>query len=407
MPHTIKMMKNHDSTKKRNGFSAALILVLALLYSPTINADDSSKQAAGDLVHSSKELKALFTSGKDGYHTYRIPALVKTTKGTLLAFAEGRKDSSADHGNIDIVLRRSEDNGKTWSKMQVIQDDGPHIIGNPCPVLDRETGRIFLLSNGSQHTEGDIIIRGKGSREIYISHSDDDGRTWSKKRNITAMVKKPDWRWYATGPCSAIQIQSGKHKGRLVVPANHSYHGAELKRWEYRCHSLYSDDRGETWKIGQSSAVGASETQIAEAAQDLLIQDIRMQTHKKGVRAVRYSKDGGETWSPLEHDKHRKDPRCQGSVIRHEDVLISSNPNSVKRENMTLYVSQDQGKNWQKVMALYPGPSAYSDLEVTDDGKLICLFEAGLKGPYEGISYALIPVERILSAGRVEAKEGD
>ena len=302
----------------QNGIKIILCLVSYFILIHTVGAEDPSPRLHG----------MLFKSDDGHYHTYRIPALVKTTQGTLLAFAEGRKNSHIDHGDIDIVCKRSEDNGKTWSKMQILQDDGGHTIGNPCPLMNRETGRIFLLTTGAKHREGDIIIRGQGSREIYISHSDDDGKTWSERKNISAMVKKPEWRWYATGPCSGIQIQSGKYKGRLVVPANHSYHGSNVKHWEYRCHSLYSDDQGESWEIGQSSSVGASETQIAEAGEDLLIQDIRMQTHKKGVRAIRFSKDGGATWSPLVHDKHRKDPRCQGSVIRHGDVLISSNPNS-------------------------------------------------------------------------------
>jgi len=346
----------------------------------------------------------LFKSGDGHYHTYRIPALVKTTQGTLLAFAEGRKNSQADHGDIDIVLKRSEDNGKTWSKMKVLQDDGEYTIGNPCPLVNRETGRIFLLTNGAKHREGDIIIRGQGSREIYISHSDDDGKTWSERKNISAMVKKPEWRWYATGPCSGIQIQSGKYNGRLVVPANHSYHGSDVKRWEYRCHSLYSDDQGETWEIGQSSSVGASETQIAEAGEDLLVQDIRMQTHKKGVRALRFSKDGGATWSPLVHDKYRKDPRCQGSMIRHGDILISSNPNSSKREKMTLYVSKDQAKSWEEVALIYPDASAYSDLEVTEDNQVVCLYENGIENPYERISLHFIPHSKVISAGSSKAQ---
>jgi sialidase-1 len=218
------------------------------------------------------------------------------------------------------------------------------------------------------------------------------------------MVKKSEWRWYATGPCSGIQIQSGKYKGRLVVPANHSYHGSDVKRWEFRCHSLYSDDQGETWEIGQSSSVGASETQIAEAGEDLLIQDIRMQTHKKGVRAVRFSRDGGETWSPIKHDNHRKDPRCQGSVILHRGVLISSNPNSNKREKMTIYTSDDCAKNWQEVALVCPDASAYSDLEVTDDNQMVCLYENGINSPYERISLHFIPLEKVLSTDNGKAK---
>ncbi|MBT3539589.1 MAG: exo-alpha-sialidase [Opitutae bacterium] len=377
----------------QNGIKIILCLLSYFILIHTVGAEDPSPR-----LH-----WMLFKSGDGHYHTYRIPALVKTTQGTLLAFAEGRKNSQVDHGDIDIVCKRSEDNGKTWSKMQILQDNGRHTIGNPCPLVDRETGRIFLLTNGAKHTEGEIINRGKGFRKIYISHSDDDGKTWSERKNISAMVKKPEWRWYATGPCSGIQIQSGKYKGRLVVPANHSYHGSDVKRWEYRCHSLYSDDHGKTWEIGQSSSVGASETQIAEADEDLLIQDIRMQTHKKGVRAVRFSADGGATWSPLAHDKYRKDPRCQGSVIRHGDLLISTNPNSSKREKMTLYVSKDQAKSWQQVALVYPNSSAYSDLEVTDDNQVVCLYENGIKSPYERISLHFMPLDKLLSAGSGKA----
>ena len=377
----------------QNGIKIILCLLSYFILIHTVGAEDPSPR-----LH-----WMLFKRGDGHYHTYRIPALVKTTQGTLLAFAEGRKNSQVDHGDIDIVCKRSEDNGKTWSKMQILQDNGRHTIGNPCPLVDRETGRIFLLTNGAKHTEGEIINRGKGFRKIYISHSDDDGKTWSERKNISAMVKKPEWRWYATGPCSGIQIQSGKYKGRLVVPANHSYHGSDVKRWEYRCHSLYSDDHGKTWEIGQSSSVGASETQIAEADEDLLIQDIRMQTHKKGVRAVRFSADGGATWSPLAHDKYRKDPRCQGSVIRHGDLLISTNPNSSKREKMTLYVSKDQAKSWQQVALVYPNSSAYSDLEVTDDNQVVCLYENGIKSPYERISLHFMPLDKLLSAGSGKA----
>jgi sialidase-1 len=377
----------------QNGIKIILCLLSYFILIHTVGAEDPSPR-----LH-----WMLFKSGDGHYHTYRIPALVKTTQGTLLAFAEGRKNSQVDHGDIDIVCKRSEDNGKTWSKMQILQDDWGNTIGNPCPLVDRETGRIFLLTNGAKHTEGEIINRGKGFRKIYISHSDDDGKTWSERKNISAMVKKPEWRWYATGPCSGIQIQSGKYKGRLVVPANHSYHGSDVKRWEYRCHSLYSDDHGKTWEIGQSSSVGASETQIAEADEDLLIQDIRMQTHKKGVRAVRFSADGGATWSPLAHDKYRKDPRCQGSVIRHGDLLISTNPNSSKREKMTLYVSKDQAKSWQQVALVYPNSSAYSDLEVTDDNQVVCLYENGIKSPYERISLHFMPLDKLLSAGSGKA----
>ncbi|YCM44412.1 sialidase family protein [Verrucomicrobiaceae bacterium 227] len=337
------------------------------------------------------EGRAIFSSGDGRYHTYRIPALVTSKKGTLLAFAEGR-ESMSDHGNLDIVLRRSTDHGKTWNDLQVVRDKGKHQAGNPAPLIDHDTGRIFLFHCTSENSEGQVLS-GTGSREVELMHSDDDGITWSAPRNISAMTKKEDWRWYAVGPCSGIQIKTGKHRGRLVVPANHSIHFDDGRKWEYRCHSLISDDHGETWQMGESSVVGASETQIAEVAPDLLIQDIRMQTHRKPYRAVRFSKDGALTWTPLRNDLTRIDPRCQGSMISilNKDgafTLYSSNPADLKqRKNMQVYKS-DNAHDWKEIKILTKGPAAYSDLTFTSDGHLACLYEAGVNNPYESIVFA-------------------
>ncbi|MFT5130407.1 MAG: sialidase-1 [Rhodothermales bacterium] len=216
------------------------------------------------------------------------------------------------------------------------------------------------------------------------------------RRNVSDMVKKENWRWYATGPCSGIQIKAGKYKGRLVMPANHSLHPSDGTSWTYLCHSLYSDDHGETWQIGDSSEPGASETQIAEVSEDLLIQDIRMQTHRRGLRAVRFSKDGGDSWTPLEHHKNRPDPKCQGSIISDGNYLISANPASWGRDTMTVYASSDGGKSWPDRRLIYSGPSAYSDLEVSDGGNVICLYEAGIRHPYEGIAVASFPKSTLI-----------
>jgi sialidase-1 len=162
---------------------------------------------------------AVFVSGTDGYHTYRIPSLIVTKKGTLLAFCEGRKKGPGDAGDIDLLLKRSFDGGKTWAKTQVVWDDGPNTCGNPCPVIDARTGTIWLLltHNLGSDTQAMILAgKSKGTRTVWLSRSDDDGATWSKPVEITRQVKKPNWTWYATGPGVGIQLKSG----RLVVPCD-------------------------------------------------------------------------------------------------------------------------------------------------------------------------------------------
>src|SRR5262249_44083222 len=150
-----------------------------------------------------------FISGTDGYHTYRIPAIVVTTNETILAFCEGRKNSPNDSGKIDLLLKRSTDGGKSWSAQQIIRSDGENVCGNPAPVVDETTGAIWLLMTWSLGTDGEREIgngTSKDTRRVFVTHSDDHGVTWAKPREITTSVKKPDWRWYATGPANGIQL---------------------------------------------------------------------------------------------------------------------------------------------------------------------------------------------------------
>ena len=321
-------------------------------------------------------------SGEGEYYSIVGPVLAKTTKNVLLAFAEGRRNDVADFGDIDIVLRRSADFGRTWSDMQIVHKHGDGQIGNPCPIVDQETGRIYLLSCTS--IEDETTIRtGSSYREIWFSYSDDEGVTWSKKRNISSMARRNDWYWYATGPAAGIQIQLGKHKGRLVVPANHSYlrdDGSD----EYACHSIYSDDRGETWEIGSVSGPGGNENQIAEVGEDLLIQDIRLQTHRTGYRAYRYSRDGGETWDEMKSHESRPCTKTQGSIISLSqrpdgihNILITSNASPIesrrslnRREHLVARMSIDGGKTWPKSYVVEPAGAGYNTLVEIDEHRI-------------------------------------
>lgn len=332
-------------------------------------------------------LDYVFESRQDGYHTYRIPAIVQTKNGTLLAFAEGRVNGWGDHGNIDIVLKRSTDGGKTWSALKVVQDDGNHQCGNPAPVVDLRNGRIILLSNGSDKSEGQVM-KGEGTRECYVQYSNDDGLTWTPRRNISSQVRPEGWRWYAMGPCSGIQIREGKHKGRLVVAANHSDEAGA-----YYSHSLYSDDGGKTWKVGSTAGLGSNESQIAEVAPDLLVQNMRMQTNRKGQRATRTSEDGGQKWTELEHQAQLPCPRCQGSVIRDyangKGRLFFSNPAAkpAARKGMTIRATADGGKTWPLKKLVYEGPSGYSNLVMIGKNRVGLLFEGGPKDLADGIAF--------------------
>ena len=168
----------------------------------------------------------VWTSGEGAYHTYRIPSVIRTMNGTLLAFCEGRRSGRGDAGNIDLLLKRSFNGGKTWSDAVVLWDDNGHTCGNPCPVIDDSTGTVWLLLTHNLGTDHEAdIIKGKArsTRTVWVSHSSDDGHTWVTPSEITKTTKKPGWGWYATGPGVGIQIKHGPHKGRLVIPCDHSY----------------------------------------------------------------------------------------------------------------------------------------------------------------------------------------
>lgn len=351
---------------------------------------------------------ALFTAGESGYSSYRIPSLITTKKGSLLAFCEGRKDGAGDAGNIDILLRRSTDNGKTWSGQKVIWDDGANTCGNPCPVVDEETGTIWLLltyNRGDDH-EGDIIKKtAKGTRTVWISRSDDDGLTWSDPADITATTKKPEWGWYATGPGVGIQVKHGPRKGRLVIPCDFSYDDPAGKvrggPFEYGSHAIYSDDQGKTWQLGGLITPKSNECQVVELADGngTLLMNVRSY-FGRGFRTHSISYDGGESWTQPVDAPELVEPVCQAAIIRYSwadaknpsGVLLFLNPASTqKRHNMTLRASFDDAKTWPAIKTLHTGPSAYSSLAVLAGKNIGVLYEAGEKTPYETIRFEIIP----------------
>ena len=346
----------------------------------------------------------VFVSGRDGYHTFRIPAVVLTRKGTVLAFCEGRKHSRSDAGDIDLVLKRSRDGGRTWSQLQVVWNDGGNTCGNPCPVVDTSTGRIWLPMtwNHGKDTERQIQARtGRDTRRVFITYSDDDGLTWTQPKEITASAKKPEWTWYATGPGNAIQIQRGRYRGRLVVPCDHNVivHGKNRRR----SHCLYSDDGGKSWHLSESLDDNTNECAVVELADGRLLLNMRSY-HGRNRRAIAFSADGGKSWSPVKLDAALIEPVCQASLLRYswpenggKSRLLFSNPASKRRERLTIRLSYDEGRTWPVSRLVYAGSAAYSSLAVLPDKTIGLLYE---RDNYGKITFSTFTLKQLAGDNR-------
>jgi sialidase-1 len=337
------------------------------------------------------ELIDVFVAGDGGYHTYRIPSAILAPNGTLLAFAEGRRGGAGDAGDIDLVLRRSHDGGRSWAPLQIIGDNGPNTFGNPCAVVDARTNTVWLLTTQNRGTdrEKDIIAgTSDGSRTVWVMRSQDDGVSWSTPVEITSSVKARDWTWYATGPGVGIQTRDG----RLVVPANH----AEAQTGIHRSHLFFSDDGGKSWTLGATSDAGTNESQVVELADGRLLLNMRNHPPKPdNFRMIARSDDGGRTLSAAVPDRALIEPPAQASLIRFstakardQNRLLFANPASAARERMTVRVSDDEGLTWPVSRVVHDGPAAYSSLVVLPDGTIGVLFERGDRSPYERITLA-------------------
>lgn len=346
-------------------------------------------------VNQLPETVTVFANKQDGYPRYRIPNLIATSKGTLLAVIEGRQ--GGDHSKNDIVLKRSNDGGKTWSSLQVVDDQGDKVLIDSNSFIDNSTHRIFICYNmmawGYHNTKAVPGYDSPHANRHYLVHSDDDGNTWSKPREITKAVK-PDHVTHAiiAPGAKGVCLESGPHKGRLVFPVNRN-EPVEGKGKNRCVYTVYSDDHGNTWQRGAIAQIDdnsdpkgdASEPHITQLRGGILLINTRSPNKKVDQRFRRqaYSKDGGKTWSKLSYTKDLLDPGCCASLltVKHngKETLLFINPYTKKgRANGTVSVSTDGGKSWPLHKQLYPAEKGfgYSSSAQLPDGSIGVFFEA-------------------------------
>lgn len=314
----------------------------------------------------------VFAAGTEGHKSYRIPAIISLPGGKLFAFCEGRVNGSGDFGDINIVMKTSDDKGKTWSALRTIVDAGRLQAGNPAPVVDLTdplypSGRIFLFYNTGNNAEGEVR-KGNGLREVWYKTSADGGLTWSKATNITLQVHRPrqprvnaaynfaeDWRSYANTPGHAMQFNSGNYKGRIFVAANHSAGEPRQHFTDYTANGFYTDDHGKTFTLSENVPVpGGNENMAVALSGSRLMLNFRNQRGDIKSRIVAISSNGGASWDTAYFDKNLPDPICQGSILqvgnnKGQNILAFCNAADTARRNLlTLRISFNDGRTWKK-----------------------------------------------------------
>ena len=356
----------------------------------------------------------VFFSGKDGYNYYRIPAIEVAPDGSILAFAEARSESDpgeTPNSAIDLVYKRSTDNGRTWSAMKIIERPGTGwSAANPATAVDRQTGRTWLLYLRCKPGRGTSRARaGTDDLQTLARFSEDNGQTWSNPIDLTEVgrdMKDPQWRATVIGPGGMIQDR----KGRLVAPA-----------WRVDplgVFAIFSEDHGRTWQRGQAASLysnlegshTASEDQLVELSDGRILLDCR--DERAPYRLVTESRDGGRTWgqfrrglpvAPVACAIERYTLRAAGDDC---DRILWTGPKTLGstvnpkwddgRKNLVARLSYDEGRTFPVERLIAAGPAAYSDLAILKDKSAGVLWE---RGDYRSITFTRLDRE-FLEPGR-------
>ncbi|SHI78001.1 sialidase-1 [Tessaracoccus bendigoensis DSM 12906] len=353
---------------------------------------------------SSSDDRTLARRGLDGYRQYRIPALAVSTRGTLLAAYDGRPNLDDLPSPIDLLLRRSTDGGRTWLPQQVVRTGtGLEGFGDPSLIVDATTGRINLFHAAGTHAGFFEAVEGlepdDAVQHVDLSVSDDDGLTWQHRR-LTAQLKRPGVAGLFAASGQGTQLHTGRYAGRLVQQFVLLEHGTITAA------SAWSDDHGDTWRLGAAVGPGTNESKVA------CLHDGRLLLHSRATprRLMAVSDDGGETWSPTRPDEALVDPSDNGSLCRFDGapmpglaspdtdawLLATHNHDEDLRRATVLKLSRDNGETWPHAVTLCPGSSAYSSATRLPDGRIGVLYE---RAGYGEIVFTTVDPDRLLAAG--------
>ncbi|MFB7630062.1 exo-alpha-sialidase [Streptomyces sp. NPDC056149] len=398
----------HRSRQRRARATVAALTATALAALATAPA-----RAAGDAPSGDFDQRVVFKAAQEkGYFCFRIPAIVRTVRGTLLAFAEGRVHDCGDAGDIDLVVKRSTDGGRTWGPLKVINHGDGDTHGNPVPLVDRRTGRIVLAETYNKGRTDGLSCDVPCDRTPHLQYSDDDGATWSVPRDLTRSIRPRRWNsWYATGPLHGIQLAHGRHAGRLVFGVNaESYAGHRVTA--NHAALVHSDDGGATWRIGALDTWPVapdgtfrqkpSEMALLERTDGSIYVNGREQDGTDlGNRTAAVSRDGGDSFAaPFRALPDFSAPMVQASALLlprssaaggGTRTLLAAPADPDRRRVMTLRSSYDQGRTWEGVdrgARVTADWSGYSDLVAVSPTVTGLLYEGGAADARDEIRFA-------------------
>ena len=373
--------------------SVLLVAAAALAMAPA---------AGGEGDGTVKDPVILFRQGDGGFHTYRIPGVVVTARGTVLAWCEARKFTAADRGEIEIHLRRSFDGGRTWDAARQVAHLGPRLPRNPHMPAQKKRKNMGGPDEQTVNNAVAIATRAGPVHLLYCVEymrcfhvrSDDDGLTWTRPQEITAAAdgfrRRIDWQAVAFGPGHGIELAGGRLAAPVWIADYRPAEGTPRAR-RHGSGAVFSDDGGSTWRAGDLALPGGGESCLAELADGRVMLTAR-NSDARNRRLSAVSPDGATGWSEPKLIDDLPEWGCMAGFVRHPGtdafpgpLLLHSAPDTddrahSARRDLTVWASRDDGLTWPVHRLLRAGPSAYSDLAVLPDGRVICVYESGLPG---------------------------